>query len=111
MCTSQGSRLNKPQGFTTNDAQRAITNQKSIKLTKFRSLLIISHTPPLLNYYYVDSPRLASVLIDSEGLFFSFMSTHRIRGNAESLFQQESTFHLIEYFTYSSEILTDFHSD
>lgn len=111
VCTSQGSRLNKPQGFTTNAGQRAITSQKTIKLTKFRSLLIVSHNPHSLNYYYADSPELAYILIDSEGLFFSSTSIHRICGNAESRLQQESIFHLAEYFTYSSEILTAFYSD
>ena len=110
-CTRQGSRLNKPQGFTTNAGQRAITSHKSIKLTKFRSLPITSHTPHLLNYYYVDSPTLPYILIDSEGLVFSSTSIHRICGNAESLLQWEYIFHLIENFTYSSEILTAFYSD
>lgn len=52
-CTSQGSTLNKPLAFTTNAGQRATTSYKSIKLLKFSSLLIICHTPHLLNYYYV----------------------------------------------------------
>lgn len=111
MCTSRGSRLNKPWGITTDAGQRAIKSHRSIKLRKFRSLLAISHTPHLLNYYYVDSPGLACVLIDSEGLFFSSTSIHRICGNAKSFLQQESVFHLSEYFTYSSEILTAFYSD
>jgi len=76
-CTSQGSRLNKPQGFATNPGQRAVTSHKSIKLTKFRSLLIINPTPHLLHCYYVDSSGLAYILTDSEGLFFSSTRIHR----------------------------------